>query len=129
MSKSLKAGLNKELEHHVFDSKGKDVGLLIINPFDVQGVDMWQRVDRLITEYSQVFPSEMYLILFENGLKRREMRNKYGSNKSKTLRLGASIPPGLYYKINQIYPEIFNQKPLFRQFMRRYKGFRIPETI
>lgn len=129
MSKGLRAGLNKEFEHHVFDYTGKDVGLLIIDPFNIQGVDIWQKIDRLITEYSQVHPHEMYMVLYENGLKRREIKNRYASNKSRTMRLGASIPPGLYFKINQLAPEILNEKRLFRQFLRRYKGFRIPEVI
>lgn len=116
-------------EHHVYDDKGLNVGLLNIETGKITGVDLWTKVDKLLVEYSKVFPSELQLTLIENAARRRAAKDKNATSNNKTMRWGASIPPALYFKLQALEPAIFTDKKLFIKFLNRYKGFRIAEKI
>lgn len=119
---------DKEYEHKVYD-KGKNIGLLVIDTTKIEGVDMWQRLDRLMVEYSKLHPNELRIHLYENQAIRRNLYNDYAANKKMEYRHGASLPPGLYMYIMRMYPEIFEQKSLFHKFIKRYRGFAIAKKI
>jgi len=118
-----------ENEHHVYDSKGLNVGLLNIDVTKLEGIDLWAKIDTLLVEYSKVFPNELRMLLIENAAKRQEARTSNAESKDKTMRWGASIPPALYWKLQALEPTIFTDKKLFIKFLNRYKGFRIAKKI
>lgn len=126
----MKKTKNLELEHHVENSAGQDVGFLHIDVKNIEGIDLWQKIDRLLVEYTKVFPNEMRVHLWENQQIRRTRKDQYASLRTNSgMRWGASIPPGLYFKLQELEPMLFAEKKLFRKFMKRYRGFTIPEKI
>lgn len=117
-----------EEEHIKYDKKGNINGIWDINVEKATG-DYWQKVDQIIRAYTEVHKGEMYMLTYENKQLRESRLNKYGSNKSKDLRWGAAIPPGLFFKLQQFDPMLFENKKLFHIFLRKYKGLAICKKV
>ncbi len=117
------------MEEHWKLRDGNFEGLYKINPEYAKGVDMWAKLDEIINAYVNLHPIEMELQVRANAERIKTQFNDYGSNASKNIRFGASIPAGLMFMINQVYPEVFTDNKLFHKFLKRYKGFRVSKTI
>lgn len=117
-------------EHWDLDKAGKFAGLWDINAQEVTGADLWQKLDRVISEYSKIHPNEMRMIVVENKMISDSRRSDTQAIKSGTgLRWGISIPPALLFKLEMVEPELFRTKKLYHGFMRRYPGFRICKNV
>jgi hypothetical protein len=121
---------NKEREEHwVLDKNGEISGLYVVDTTLMQDSCSWDAIDQAIREYSAIHPNEMRLQVIDNAKRVMENTTKTGSNKSKTMRLGVSIPVALMFKLQQIMPDIFEDKRKMQKFMKKYKGLRTCEHV
>lgn len=116
-------------EHHKVDDKGKLKGLFVIDPTKTQSSDMWGKIDEIVGAYASLHKLEVELLVRQNAEKTKTQLNKYGATKNKDIRWGASIPAALLFRLQMVYPEVFTEKNLFNKFLRRYKGFRVCNTV
>jgi hypothetical protein len=114
-------------EHIVRNPDGTFKGVYVVNV--AQHTENWDAVDEAIREYTQIHPMETQAIVVQNAAIRNSNYTKFGSNKGKTMRHGASLPPGLYFKLQQIMPDLFTNKRKLHHFMKVYKGFRTCDTV
>lgn len=116
-------------QEHLDIEDGNFKGLWNINPFAAKGADMWQRMDEIINAYTKLHPVEMELQVRANAVRVKTQLNDLGTTESKSIRYGASIPTGLMLKLQTIYPEVFTERNLFNQFLKRYKGLRVCQKV
>lgn len=124
--------MNIHTEHLNIDKDGKILGLLKINSELVVGVDVWQKIDRAITEYARLHPIEVEITVRENGKISDSRLNDFASTKnngSGRLRWGCNIPAALMFLLEQIEPNLFTEKSLYHKFLNKYKGFRICKKV
>lgn len=115
-------------EHWDLDENGNLRGLHVIDPKLATGADIWDKLDEVIRDYAKVNPNEMRLHLMEVASVRLDLNNELGTSKGQ-LRWGVSIPPGLYFRIQALEPDIFNNRDMYHKFMRKYPGFRICRKV
>lgn len=108
---------------------GDLAGLWAVNPEAAKGADMWQRIDEIIMAYVKLHPLEIELLVRCNREDVKLKANDYGSTKSKQLRWSASLPAGLMFKIQQIYPEVFTDKNIYHKFLKKHPGFLVCKTV
>ena len=120
-----------EKEHWNIDKKGDLLGIWDINAYAASGADLWDKIDYVIKEYAKVHRLELEIVIRENAAISKSRQNDLAMSHKGGLRLrwGASIPPGLLFKLEQIEPMLFSNKKLFHKFLKKYKGFRICKTI
>jgi len=75
-----------------------------------------------------------YALIKQNKEMKKDRINEYGSNKTKTMRQGLSLPPKLHQDLNsyfqKMYQEkLFNTQKEMREFMKRFPAFKIAEKI
>lgn len=117
-------------EHWRLNNKGQLAGVWHINAEKAEGVDIWQKIDRVINEYTKIHPNEMRMLVLENKFISDTRKNDYASSGGTAkLRWGASIPPGLFFKLQIIEPTLFENRRLFNRFLKRYKGLRICKKV
>ena len=118
-------------EHLVFDKDGKMAGLWDIDSYSVNGVDLWDKLDQIVGAYVKVHPIEMEILVRENkAISQSRMDNHQIVKKGGSmLRWGASLPPALMFKLEQVEPMLFSNKKLFHKFLNKYKGFRICKSV
>jgi hypothetical protein len=115
-------------EHLRFGKDGKLAGLYALNLDNLTG-DIWTKIDQIIHEYARIHPNEMKLLVIENKIISSNRINETASNKSKSIRWGASIPVALMFKLQLAVPELLENKAIFHQFLKKYKGFAICKKI
>jgi len=75
-----------------------------------------------------------YALIQQNKDIQKSRLHSTAANKTKTMRLGVSLPPALYDALEKYFKETLNEK-LFdnkielREFMKRFPQFTIPERI
>lgn len=117
-------------EHLVLENgTNRIVGLYALDVEKLDGVDSWAAVDQAIKEYSIIHPNEIELKIRENAIIRKGNYNKFGSGKSKTFRHGVSLPPGLFFKLQRVMPDLFDNPKKLHHFMKTYKGFLTCDTV
>lgn len=121
---------NKSIDHEHWDIKNGDfAGLWSIDPTLAKGADMWAKIEEIITSYTKLHPLEIELQVRANQERSSSLLTETGANSTGTMRIGMSIPAGLMFKIQQVYPEVFSNKDLFHKFLRKYKGFTICSRV
>lgn len=117
-------------EHLKYNKQGKFEGLYSINALKAEGVDFWQKIDRVIEAYAMLFPNEIRMLVYENKKISDSRKNDFASVKGgSNLRWGASIPPALMFKLECVCPTLFDDKRLFHKFIKRYRGFSICKKV
>jgi hypothetical protein len=114
-------------EHLRFNPNGSFAGLYRLDTSLATG-DRWERIDRVIYEWAKIHPQEVRECIEDATRERNEALTKWGSTLGKTMRKGIKIPPGLLFALQQIEPDLFEDKQLFHGFMKRYKAFRTCHT-
>lgn len=117
------------MSEHLDIQDGQFKGLWNINPENAKGSDMWARMEDIISSYTKVHPLEMELQVRANAERMKTQLNDFGSNASKNIRWGASLPIGLMLKLQAVYPEVFEEPKLFNLFLKKYKGFRVCNKV
>ncbi len=102
-------------------------GFAIITPKESN--DMWTVVDGLIADYTRVHPEEVKEIIETAKEHRANLRNTTAASEGGSLRHALVLPVGLNFLLKKSFPEIFREKKVLREFMKRYPGFRIPEKL
>jgi hypothetical protein len=120
---------NEKEEHWVLDKDGAISGLYVVDVTGMDGIDSWNAIHTVVTEYAQIHPMEIQAQLIQNEMVRKTNKSKTGSNSSKTMRWGLSIPVGLYFKLQQVMPDLFDDNRKLRMFMKKYKGFTTCEHV
>jgi len=115
-------------EHLRFNNGGL-AGLYRLDTSKVTGIDLWAKLDMVINEYVKIHPNEMKMLVYENKAIGNSRMNSLASNKNKTVRWGASLPPALMFKLEEVEPMLFSSKKLFNSFLKRYKGLRICQSV
>ena len=120
-----------EQQHWNKDKSGELLGIWDINAYAANGADIWDKIDEVIREYAKVHTMEMEILIRENANISNSRKNDLAMSGKNDIRLrwGASIPPGLLFKLEQIEPMLFSNKKLFHKFLKKYKGFRICKTV
>ena len=108
-------------EHLRFDKNGALLGLYRVGD-TADNTNSWEAIDQAIRDYASIHPAETELTVRENAMKRDA--SIIGSNKSKTMRHSVSLPVALYFKLQQIMPDLFTNKNKLHLFMKKYQGFR-----
>lgn len=116
-------------EHIVRNVDGTFKGVKVVDLTGMEYTDNWDAVDQAIRDYTDINPTETRAVIVQNAAIRNSNYTKFGSDKEKTMRHGASLPPGLYFKLLQIMPDLFTNKRKLHHFMKVYKGFRTCDTI
>lgn len=116
-------------EHMRNNADGSFAGLYSLDPEKADGKTFWEKVDSVIRAYAELHPKEMELQVLQNKILSETRTNELASSEGGTLRWGMSIPPTLYLKLNQVAPEIFEEKQIYLEFLNKYKGFRICKKI
>jgi hypothetical protein len=120
--------MNTETEH--WDMKNGDLaGVWAINPLEAKGADMWQIVEEIVMAYVKLHPLEVEFVVRSNKQEVETKANDFGSTENESLRWSASLPAGLMFKIQQVYPEIFTDKTLYHKFLKKHPGFLVCKTI
>jgi len=75
-----------------------------------------------------------FALIKQNREMTKIRKNRFASTTSKELRWGVSMPPRLYHCLdkyfrNQIKEGLFSKQDDLRQFMRKFRAFRIPENV
>ena len=106
--------------------------MVVVKPTDIGGISdedaTWKMVEALMHDYCRVHPKEIRDILRENTMLRQSMENEHASGKQ-GLRWGVRMPPGLVRLIDRTFPHFLSTKRTLHEFMRRYEGFRVCETV
>ncbi len=124
--------MNIHTEHLNIDKNGQLLGLLKIDTDFIEGVDVWQRIERAITTYVQLHPIEMEIVVRENKAISESRLNDYGSTGSKglaNLRWGCNIPVALMFLLERIEPNLFNDIKKYHKFLNKFKGFRVCKKV
>lgn len=116
----------KTEEHWRVSNEG-NFGLLDINTKKVYGDNLWTKVEMVIQAYAKVHPQEIREQIEQNSQIVNTRKNDFAV-KGK-LRWGLSMPVGLLFKIEQVEPNMFSNKKLMNEFMKRYKGFRVCQRV
>jgi len=93
----------------------------------VRKQNLWKIVDFCISVWAKRYPSEHKEYLKTLSRYRANRKNEYGSTKNKTWRELSVIPPLIDYLLNKIADdkiEVYGKKKFYREFARRYPGFR-----
>lgn len=115
-------------EHWKTNDAGQLQGVWGLNLEKIGSGDIWDKIDRVIVEWTKLHPIEMAEhLLFVKELS--AMQKKDTASSDSGLRYGVEIPTGLGIQLNIVAPEIFTNKPLLHKFMRRYKGFTVPLRV
>ncbi len=117
------------MEEHLDIKDGNFNGLWAIKGEYATGADMWEKITNIIEAYAKLHPLEMELQVRANAKRTTEQLNQYGSNHTKNIRLGLSMPVGLMFSIQSVYPEVFENDKLLTKFMKKFKGLRICQTV
>jgi hypothetical protein len=117
------------MEEHWKVRDGNFLGLYALKSEHAKGLDKWERIDDIVRAYTQLHPTEVELTVRENQAQKKEQLNMWGATKDKSLRQGLAIPAGLLFAIEQVYPEVFSEKPELHKFMRKFQGFTVCETV
>ena len=117
------------MEEHLNIQDGVFKGLWAVKGEYATGADMWDKIENIISAYAKLHPIEMELQVRSNIERTKEQLNDYGSNRNKNIRYGLSMPVGLMFSIQRIYPEIFEDQKLLTHFMKKFKGLRICKTV
>jgi hypothetical protein len=120
--------MNFDNEHWVIDNQVGFKGLWTIDGKNTGASDMWDRIEQIIAAYTKVHPLEMELLVRENAEISKSRINDTASSKA-GIRWGLSIPHGLLFEIQTLYPELFLNKNLFHKFLKKYKGLRICKNV
>lgn len=120
--------MDTNYEHHIYNKEGDLKALKVIDTAKTTG-DRWERIDQTIKDYITLHPNEMRMLVMENKAISNSRLNDYASDKSKSIRFGASVPFGLMVLLEQIEPFLFTEKELFYRFIKKYKGFKICKTV
>jgi hypothetical protein len=107
---------------------GKFKGLYAIDPLKGRFSDKWARIENAIQEYTKLHPQEMAEALLDVEYHRQAQINQYGASSS-GIRHGAMLPPGLGFKLEIIDPELFTNRNNLHEFLKRFPGFRVYNTI
>lgn len=124
--------LNLHNEHLNVDKTGKILGLYKINASAVLGVDIWQKIERTIIEYTKLHPLEVELVLRENKFLTETRLNDFATSGKKgmaNLRWGCNIPVALMFLLEEIEPKLFANPKLYHKFLNKFKGFRICKKV
>lgn len=114
---------------HLDIQDGVFKGLWAIKGQHATGADMWDKIADIISAYTKLHPIEMELQVRTNALRQSEQLNDFGSNKARNIRWGLSMPVGLLFSIQSVYPEVFENERLLNKFMKKFKGLRICKTV
>lgn len=73
-------------------------------------------------------------LIKQNREHTKTRRNQFATNQTKTMRWGVSLPPRLYHDANRYfknhgYKGLFEDDYDLRNFMRKFKSFRIAESV
>lgn len=120
---------NEKEEHWVLDKKGEISGLYVVDVTGMVDTDSWNAIHQVVVDYSKIHPIEMEAQLIQNEMIRKTNKSKTGSNTSKTMRWGLSIPVGLYFKLQMVMPDLFDDSRKLRQFMKKYKGLTTCDSV
>ena len=101
----------------------------MVDTDEYENSNSWTAIDQAIKEYTVINPNEIQLQMVSNAQKRHDNLTEWGSGKTKAMRQGVSIPVALLFKLERIMPDLFKDRKLTREFMKRYKGFRTCETV
>lgn len=123
--------MKHEIEHLNLDKKGDLLGLWDIDVKKATGLDMWDKIQSVIEAYAKVHSLEMEILVRQNLELSRTRKNSMalteeGGNR---LRWGMNIPHGLMFKLELLEPMLFSDKKLYHKFLKKYKGFRVCETV
>jgi len=93
--------------------------------------DPWEVIDMLVQHWIDSNPKQYKSFVVNVEDKRYTRVNKFGSNKSKTIRSVADIPEKIIYMIRAIYKsdELEMDKDFFNKFWKRYPIFRVAESL
>lgn len=116
-----------EQEHWNLDPEGNLKGVWALNTDNATG-GRWAMIDQVIREYTQLHPSEMEMLVYENKAI-SDSRNAHAASENKSIRWGISVPAGLLFALERVEPMLFVEKPLYHEFLKRYKGLRICKVV
>ena len=88
-------------------------------------LDIWDKVDQIVEEYTRLHPQEMEIIVRENILISANNFNKFGSStKDGKIELHGHrrFPVGLLRTLETFAPELFDNKKNYHKLQKRFKG-------
>jgi len=116
------------MSEHIKQLNGEIQGVYHVDTDNISG-SLWEMIDKVIESYSKINPEEIKAYVAQNQKIKNSRLTAFASSKENTLRFGASLPVALMFKLEKIEPELFTDKKLFNQFIKRYKGFTICKII
>jgi hypothetical protein len=93
----------------------------------VKKQNLWKIVDFCIDIWAKRYPKEHKEYLKALSRYRANRKNEYGATKNKAWRELGVIPPLIYYLLNKIAfdkIEVYGKTRFYREFAKRYPGFR-----
>lgn len=79
----------------------------------------------IISKWIEKNPERWTDFLEQLEMERQSQANEFGSSKSKRIRLGLVIDPGLLDRIERSFPEIIKDRDQFRWFIKEFKIFTV----
>lgn len=117
-------------EHLVLKPDGTLVGLNVIDPHKARKLHrFWDGVSEIVRSYALVHPEEVQLTTIENRVTRSGNNNKFGANKSGTMRHCLSLPFALMNVLEEYEPTLFTNQKTRHEFMRRFPVFTTCQSI
>ena len=116
-------------EHWKLNKDGSLAGVFAVDPTTGRYGDVWGRIGAAIETWVKLHPLEMARHLLDVEYLRQEQMNKFGSTPSKSLRYGCSVPVGLGRMLEIVEPELFTDKRLYHQFMKKFPAFRVCQVV
>jgi hypothetical protein len=121
----------KKDEHWIVDEQTgrlKGVYALDLSKLKKSTEGIWGFIDQVICDYTVLHPHEIQDCIDDAKNARLMARSDMVMSKGKTMQYGLKIPVGLLLKLQEIEPELFENKRLFTKFKRRYQAFTVAKT-
>lgn len=123
--------MKHKTEHLNLDKQGKILGLWDFDAKNAKGVDLWDKIQSVVETYAKIHSMEIEIMVRQNAEITQTRKNalsitEEGGNR---IRWGCNLPHGLMFKLEQLEPMLFSDKKLYHKFLKKYKGFRVCETV
>ena len=120
-------------ESHVYNKHGHLEGLYTIdgNKARQEFGDrrFWQGLDEVIRLYREINPSEMAAADYDNIDRKLNNKKATGASEKGAFREAINIPYGLYLVLIDYEPQLFRDKKMRTNFMKRYPSLRSVEVV
>jgi hypothetical protein len=117
------------INNRVVDSSDLEAVDTMLNKFRTK--PLWEGVSFLVSIFEKKHPEYSAALAQQTTDNKKDLRNKFASNKQKDLRSLLTMPPQLYDLINYFYKERINadSKKFWRSFARHYPQYATGEKI